>query len=45
MELGDFFDCELIIAANNDVRTQLAEILDEVVGEGIVVVENEDHWD
>ena len=39
----DLFDGQLIVAANDHVRTQLAEILHEVVGEGIVVVEHENH--
>src|ERR1051326_3524428 len=33
----------LIIAAHLDLFPQLAQILDQVVGEGIVIVENEDH--
>ena len=39
----DFFRRELIVAADDDVGAELAHVLDEVEGEGIVVVENEDH--
>ena len=34
---------EFVVAADHDFRAQLAEILHEVVGKGIVVVEHEDH--
>ena len=37
----DFFHGDLIVAANFNLRAQFADVLDEVVGEGIVVVENE----
>ena len=43
MHGGDFGDGHLVIAAHFDVSAQFSEILDEVVGEGIVVVEDEDH--
>ena len=39
----DFVHGELVVAADIDFGTQLAQILDEVVGEGVVVVEDEDH--
>ena len=39
----DFLDCQFVVAAHHDLRTQFAQVLNEVVGEGIVVVENEDH--
>ncbi len=34
---------QLIVAAHDHLRAQLAHVLDEVVGKRIVVVENEDH--
>src|SRR5438477_12763056 len=43
LERFDLSYRQLIVAAHFDLRSQLSEILDEVVGEGIVVVENEDH--
>jgi hypothetical protein len=33
----------LVVAPHHDLRAQLAQVLNEVVGEGVVVVENEDH--
>ena len=39
----DFFGRELVVAADDDVGAELTHVLDEVEGEGIVVVENEDH--
>ena len=32
-----------VIAENFHLRSKLAEILDEVVGEGVVVIEDEEH--
>jgi hypothetical protein len=34
---------DLIVATNLDGRAEFSEILNQVVGKGIVVVENEDH--
>ena len=34
---------QLVVAADDDVGAELAHVLDEVVGEGVVVVEDEDH--
>jgi len=42
-ERGDFVESDLIVAANLELATQLAEILGKVVGERIVVVEKQDH--
>src|SRR5271166_1515567 len=39
----DFRHCDLIVAADFDFCAQFAEILDEVVREGIVVIEDENH--
>jgi hypothetical protein len=39
----DFSEGDFIVAADFDLSAQFSEILDEVVGEGIVVVEDEDH--
>src|SRR5205814_1663652 len=40
---GNLFDGNPVVAMHFDVTTQLAEILREVVGEGIVVVEKQNH--
>src|SRR5579864_6030430 len=37
----DFFYGDLIITANFHLRAQFAEILDQVISEGVVVIENE----
>src|SRR6185437_7093704 len=34
---------DLIVAAHHDFRSQLTQILHQVVGEGIVIIENKDH--
>src|ERR1051326_5724803 len=39
----DFGRRDLVIAAHFNLLSQLAEILDKVVSEGIVIVEHEDH--
>ena len=39
----DLVGRELVVAAHHDLRAQLAHVLDEVVGERVVVVEDEDH--
>ncbi len=39
----NFFDGDFVVAMHFDLATQLAEILGEVVGEGIVVVEKKNH--
>src|SRR5690606_14457339 len=38
----DFLNGDLVVAVRVDIGTQLAEVLHEVVGEGIVVVEHEE---
>jgi hypothetical protein len=43
---GEFFDVidgEGVVAEDFHVGTELAEVLDEVVGEGVVVIEDEEH--
>ena len=42
-ELADFVDAHGIIANHLHFRTKLAEVLHEVVGEGVVVIDNEEH--
>ena len=42
-KLADFVDAHGIIANHLHFRTQLAEILYEVVGEGVVVIDYEEH--
>ena len=41
MQIFDFFHRDLIVAAHLNLRAQFADVLDQVVSEGIVVVENE----
>lgn len=40
----DFCHSQLVVPAHYDLRSQFTQILDQVVGKGVVVVENEDHW-
>ena len=40
----DLIDGQLVVAIDLDLRAQLTQVLDKVVGEGIVVVEDEDHY-
>ena len=40
---GDLVESDLVVAADIELLAHLAEILGEVVGEGVVVVEEEDH--
>jgi len=39
----NLLDTDLVVAMNHGIGSQFPEILDEIVGEGIVVVEDEDH--
>jgi len=39
----DVVDGDFVVAMDFDLATELAEVLGEVVGEGVVVVEEEDH--
>jgi hypothetical protein len=39
----DIIDSELVVAADLDIGTQFAQVLDKVVGKRVVVVEDEDH--
>ena len=41
---GDFFDGNFVVAMDFYLATQLAEILGEVVGERVVVVEQQNHF-
>jgi hypothetical protein len=41
----DLFAAYLVIAPHLDLLPQFAQILNQVVGEGIVIVEDEDHAD
>ena len=43
MHIFKIFDCHLVIAAHFDLLPQLANILDQVVGERVIVVEDENH--
>ena len=42
-ECFDFGHGDPVVAHNPEVSSQLAEVLDEVVGEAVVVIEDEDH--
>ena len=42
-ELTDLVDVDRVVAAHDQVRPQLAQVLDEVVGERVVVVDDEEH--
>jgi len=44
-ELRDLFDRDLVVAEHAHVLAQLAEVLHEVVGERVVVVDHEQHID
>ena len=41
----DSVNSDLIVASNLDLRTELAQVLDEVVRKRVVVIEHEDHKD
>ena len=42
-ELANLVDADRVIPSHDDFRAQFAEILDEVVREGVVVVDHEKH--
>ena len=41
----DFFQSNGVVPLYQQSRAQLAEVLDEVVGEGVVVIDDEKHED
>ena len=41
----DLVDGDLVVAAHGQLRPQLAEEMDEVVGEAVVVIDDEDGHD
>jgi len=43
IQVGNFTDRDLVVAADNNLVPQFADVLHQVVGKGIVVVEDEDH--
>jgi hypothetical protein len=43
VKASDLGDGDGIVAEHPDVLPQLAEILDEVVGEGVIVIEHQQH--
>jgi hypothetical protein len=43
MERFDLLDGQLVVAIDLNLRAQLSQVLDKVVGKRIVVVEDEDH--
>ena len=45
MQLLDRVNGDLIVASNLDLRPEFAQVLDEVVGKRVVVIEHEDHKD
>ena len=42
-ERGNFFKRDLVVAVNSDLLLKLAEVLHQVVGEGIVIVDHQEH--
>ena len=40
----DFVESDLVVAAHGEFLSELAEVLRQVVGERIVVVEQQNHW-
>jgi hypothetical protein len=42
-EGADLLDRDRVVATDDDLRTELAEVLDEIVREGVVVVDDEQH--
>jgi len=45
MHLGNFIQSNLVVSFNDEIRSQFAKILDEVVGKGIVIVDHQHHMD
>ena len=45
IELSYLIQSDLVVAADFHDGSHLAEVLDEVVGEGVVVVDDEEHRD
>jgi polysaccharide deacetylase 2 family uncharacterized protein YibQ len=43
LEREGVFDCDFIVAVDKRFRAQIAQILDQVVGEGIVIIDQQDH--
>ena len=43
LHLRNLLQADLVITEDPHIHPQLAQVLDQVVGEGIVVVDNEDH--
>src|SRR4029079_12950408 len=43
-QVADGFNVDGVVPTNLDLGSELAEVLNEVVGEGVVVVENEKHF-
>ena len=42
-EAGDFLDGDFVVALHEGIGAEFAEVLDEVVGKGVVVVDDEEH--
>jgi len=43
VQRDDFFGGDFVVAFDDNLGTEFTHVLDEVVGEGVVIVENEDH--
>ncbi len=43
LERRDFVEGDFVVALHQHLRAEFAEVLDEVVGEGVVVIEDEEH--
>jgi len=43
-DLTDVVDAHRIVALDHDLGPELAQVLHEVVGKGVVVVDHHNHW-
>lgn len=43
VEAGDLKRCDLVVSKDLDLRSQLLQVLDQVVGKGVVVINHHDH--
>jgi hypothetical protein len=43
LQRGDFVERDRVVAENLDLLTELAKVLDEVVGEAVVIVDHQQH--
>jgi len=43
-KFGNLLDRDLVIPVNHDITTALADVLDQIVGERVVIIDHENHW-